>query len=226
MDGEVIRLRGLIKTPANILVAAPSQSGKSSLVKEIILNRDELFDCKTMHILYCYKIDQELYSPLKNQTDISFHEGVPTREMLEKISNKKEHVIVVFDDLAHDLLSKENISFTETCFTVLGHHLNISYIMIAQNLFQKNLRHISINVHIFFVCNYIRDINQVFVLARQCFAHKASVFMDIYNDALKSSKNDTLPSYIMLSCHPHSGPIRLFTNILPFQRPIIAYVIN
>lgn len=225
MEGEVVKVRGFIKSPSSILLCSPSNSGKTSLFLELIKFRDWIFENKFEKVILCYTMYQDAYKELENDKQIIFFEGIPTYEHLQEWSLKSEnkHVLLVWDDLLHIMLSKKYRSFIEEVFEKYIHHLNYCSLVISQNCFYKNMRHISLNTQYFFLLNYVRDKNQVLHLGRQIFPQTKD-FLKIYDDAMKESGNQKhIPPYILLKAHAFDKTFRILTNILPYQAPPVYY---
>ena len=68
----------------------------------------------------------------KDVTDIIFHNGLPNTEDID--TWKSEHTLIILDDLMNEV-SKNAI--TQFFFTIGCHHLNISCILITQNLYNQ-----------------------------------------------------------------------------------------
>ena len=227
-EGDFFKSRGLIKTPSNNLIAAASSGGKTSLLIKMLLHSKDVFDQEIEHIFFCYKVFQNQYEVLKNKGNITFLQRLPNVGDLENWNAKyKGQKICVLDDLSQEFLSKENLDFAEGCYSVYGHHFNITFFLLTQNLFTKNMRHLSLNSHYIFTTKYNRDMNQILTLARQIFPTKSHIFLKVYEDAIKSSEAVDHRGYVMIDCHPatKSTDMRVYTNIIPTQYPIIGYVL-
>ena len=225
-DGAIWQSRGIYRNPGNALISGSTGCGKTSLLIKMLLNMDDVFDSRIDHILFCYKIKQEQYEPIQNNPKITFYNGLPTEKMLRELHQMYPgQKLCIFDDLTIELLAKENISFTEQMFTVFAHHLKFSLIMLVQNFFTKHLRHISLNVHYIILTKCARDGSQILTLAKQIFPGKTKAFLEVYDDAMKSSSILGNRPYIVIDCHPESTNMRVFTNIFKSEYPMIGYVI-
>ena len=125
-----------LTSPASFLVCGPSCSGKTYWVFRFIKNRNEIFTEKIERVLYFNDTYQKKFNDYLN--DNEFIQGIPTLEIL-KLADRS---LLVLDDLMHypqDLITK--------IFTLYAHHFNFSVIFTAQNLFNKNIRKISLNSH-------------------------------------------------------------------------------
>lgn len=71
----------MFRTPCNIIVGGPSGSGKSYFTKGCLDAARELFVPPPPVKHYCYGAWQPLFETMN---DVSFHEGLPTVEDLDK----------------------------------------------------------------------------------------------------------------------------------------------
>ena len=220
-------MNGFLTTPSNTLLVSPSYGGKTTLLVELLKNKDYIFDKDIHGIVICYSMDQEIYKEIKG--NVIMYNGIPKYENLLEWSKhfNSNHFCCVIDDLLNEMLSKEHLNETEALFTRYGHHLNISFITLSQNLFWKNLRLVSLNTHYFFLLHFVRDKSQLQVFGRQLFlGNGCQTFIDIYNDAIKSSKSEKIPPYLLVKVHPFDNQYMLMTRILPEQKPPILYIPN
>lgn len=131
-----------LSTPFAMLVAASSKSGKTHLVRDVLLNHVFMFEQPLTEILWIYhkgSRDDALFESLKNslRIPISFMDEFPKDDasfsdrMLFNNTDTSKLKCLVLDDVVHDALKSQN--FLEL-FTILSHHQNIAVIAILQNL--------------------------------------------------------------------------------------------
>ena len=189
-----------LTSPASFLVCGPSCCGKTHWVFRFIENRNEIFTEKIEKVLYFYDTYQKKFDYYLN--DIEFIQGIPTLEIL-KLADR---CLLVLDDLMHypqDLITK--------IFTVYAHHFNFSVIFTAQNLFNKNIREISLNSHFVVLFKNCRDATQIQHFLRQAFPHKNKVVYDAYKNAVATPRG-----YLMLDFRPDTDDSqRIRTNVFP-----------
>lgn len=228
MSEKIIEMRGFLSNPSNVMIVSPSLGGKTTLCVELLKHRKHIFSEEIHGIVICYAMEQEIYKEIKG--NVIMFKGIPKYENLVKWSKHfgSKHYCCIIDDLLNEMLSKENLKETEAIYTRYGHHLNITVITLSQNLFWKNLRLVSLNNHYFFLLKFVRDKNQLQVFGRQLFlGNGCQNFIDIYNDAMKSSKSsDKIPQYLLVKVHPFDNEYQFFTHILPEQGPPILYIMN
>ena len=79
-------------------------------------------------------------------TNIEFHDVLPTLEKVQSLNDSNFNVIVL-DDLMEHIIKSIN---TQNLFTKYCHHYNITAIFLTQNVFAQEpcSRTININTHI------------------------------------------------------------------------------
>jgi hypothetical protein len=145
--------------PFTCMIAGPTKSGKTSIIKKILNNlAGGLVRPCPECVVYCYSIWQPLYEDIRAswaasaptgpnlssyKPEIFFNEGLPSLDNFDA----SKRVLLILDDLMH-ACSKDN-GILEI-FTTNSHHKNISVIYVAQNIFcqGKNSRTISLNYYI------------------------------------------------------------------------------
>ena len=73
-------------------VAGPSQSGQSSLIRQIIQHRDVMIKPAVRQILWCYVMESSWMRHFNN--NVSFHEGLP-----DALEDLPPQTLLVLDDL-------------------------------------------------------------------------------------------------------------------------------
>jgi hypothetical protein len=127
-----------LSTPFTMLIAASSKSGKTDLVKDILINHYFMFDKPVSEIVWAFhpgSRDDILFNKLSSSltVPIKFVEGYPehlitTATLFQKSNETK---CLVLDDIVVTALKRP--SFIDL-FTVLSHHQNINVIAVLQNL--------------------------------------------------------------------------------------------
>lgn len=209
LEPEIINNLFIFKHPFTALVAGPSQSGKSYLIRRILENRNQLIDKPINKIVYCYSVKQEAFNEINN---VEFCEGLPDLTQFDPQNNN----LIILDDLMADCEKAKNI---QSLFTIHSHHKNISVFLITQNLFFKGpcARTISLNCRYIIIFNNPRCAEQVMCLSRQIFPFNSSFLVNAYNDAVESFQY----GYILIDNTP-TTPLkyRIQTCILPNETRI------
>ncbi|KAF8784263.1 hypothetical protein HNY73_009967 [Argiope bruennichi] len=186
-----------LRHPSTCCIVGPSQSGKSSLVRQMLHNN--VYDYQPQKIKWCY-----YYSPPsfinEASENVEFVNGLP--------ENYEDVDLLVIDDLM--LFLDEKVA---QLFTVISHHCRVSCILILQNLYFQNkyLRTISLNTHYMILFKNARDMNQINCLGRQLYPSKSKFFLEAY----KSATADPF-SYLLVDIHPlTSEKYRLRDSLFP-----------
>jgi hypothetical protein len=198
-----------IITPTSMAVLGPSQSGKTTFVSRLIKHSDKMFVPPPVKIYYCYSAWQPLFETLKDKAQ--FHEGVPSKSLMDEWSTDGDPILVVMDDLMEQIVSNREVLHY---VTVMSHHRNITLIMMFQNIYPpgKYARTISLNCHYLILFQNARDVLQVMNLGRQIVPGQASFYMDAYDKAMNMCKCN----YLVTDLHPQADKeLRIRTRIFP-----------
>jgi len=84
---------------------------------------------------------------------------------------------LIIDDLMDELGGRKEL---DALFTKQSHHRNISVFFVAQNLFHKGLRQVSLNSHYMFLFYNPRDVSTVQNLGRQLYPHNPNFLLHAY----------------------------------------------
>lgn len=162
------------KHPFTMMIAGPSSCGKTTFVKQMLLNKRKMFDVDFDRIIWCYSVSSSI--PDIPGID-EFHNGVP--ESFE--NDKNEKILYVLDDLMDSVANNEAIS---NLYTKHSHHLGISVCLITQNLYQKGsqFRTISLNSKYLVVFKSPRDKQQFMFLARQVYPQNSQELVRVFNE--------------------------------------------
>lgn len=167
-----------------MVIAGPSNSGKTFFVKMLLQNAGKLISKKIDNIVFIYSVWQPLYDDLLNMYDnnIKFIEGIPQTLDDDVLFPVNKTSLVVVDDF---MLQASNNKEIEKLFTVYVHHKNLNVIYILQNLFfqGKSSRTINLNTNYLVVFRNSRDAAQIGILAKQMYPNNSKFFMESYEDA-------------------------------------------
>ena len=206
------------ESPSTISLISASSGGKTTFVKRLLEHADGMFTQKVTKILYCYgSAWQNIFDEmLESVPNITFKEGLPTEEDLQKLTSERTHTCLVLDDLATQIASS---STAEHLWTIKSHHWNMSLLYLSHNLYQKSpsSRTISLNTKYFILFQNRRDTLSLMHFAKQVYANKTKFFMSAYHLA-------TAPrwGYIVVDLHAlSSDEFRLRTQIFPNEDTIV-----
>ena len=192
------------KHPFTCIVAGPSGSGKSYLVREILKNYRLLTDIEkiSIKVKWCYKRFQPI-----------FHKGIAPNvrvDYYEGLDLIPGYDIMVVDDLMTDL--GENKTFAEL-FTIDSRKDNFSLFFITHNLFYqgKYMRTISLNSKYIILMKNARGKAQLSVLCRDIFPGKSKYLIESYLDATSKPFG-----YLRIDCTAETpDKFRLSSDIIP-----------
>ena len=145
--------------------------------------------------------------------NITYPEGLP-----ENYGNAHgEPSPIILDDLLNHVYSKDVCDL----FTKGSHHINISVLLITQNLFHQgtNYRDISLIAKYLVLLKNFRDKNQFLYLACQAYPEDRQGLYDAYRDATRQPHG-----YLTLDfAQDTDDTLRFRTNIFPDEGPPILY---
>ena len=198
------------KHPFTCIIAGTTSSGKTYIARRLLENWNLLIDTnlKSFKVLWCYGQMQVIYNQPIANIEIIYHKGIPTEEIIDNIKPN----LIVLDDLMENVKTNNTVT---NLFTKKSHHMNISVIFIVQNLFNKEMRTISLNSHYILVMKGVRITQQVGILGRQIFPSKSKEIMRIFKDATNKPFG-----YLLFDLHPQSSEeFRLRTRIFREEVP-------
>jgi Adenovirus IVa2 protein len=205
--------------PFTGVCSGPTGSGKSQLIKEIVLNIDSMMDPPPSKILWYYAEYQPiLVSALRHRVD--FREGAPD---LEEFSVGNKPTLVIIDDL----MSEAGSDITKL-FTKGSHHRNLSIWFLMQNFFHqgKEIRTITLNAHYIILFKNPRDRQQIKVLARQMYGNESGVMEEAFELATEEPHGyllvdlkQEIPDHLRLRSKilPSDDQMEIFTSKKSFR---------
>jgi len=208
-----------IQLPKSFFFCGMSQSGKTWLTKEMLLNREHLFDPVPREIIFCYTIWQNSFDELQQtlKEDISFCQEVPSvNELSEKYAADDKYRILVLDDKLSSLRNSAAGRNILDIFTVAAHHCGLACFILSQSLYHSQIqREISLNCHYFLLFKNARSYQSIKIFGSQILPGKADYFMDAYAKATKRPHG-----YLWIDLSPDSKYM-LKTCILPHEDTIV-----
>jgi len=171
-----------------------------------------MFDKEITRILYCYGVWDEQTQRLEQTMNITFHEGVPTEDMIKELP---AYSFVILDDLISEIVHNK---FIESLFLRLSHHLKLGVLIVTQNLFYQGSvsKSISLNQHYLVLLKSPRDINQLSYLGSQLGASKA--LKEIYHEVMSKPY-----SHLVINLSPHTNVDYKFLSNVFSNNEVIAY---
>jgi len=182
--------------PTTILIAGPTQAGKSFFFKQLIEN--DLIQPPPNRVIYVYG-DSHPDLPIKSEYDhVEFVKGIKELLPLIPTIDPGDRNLVVIDD---QMLEAGNMEEVSNLFTKGSHHRNITVVYIVQNVFDKGKLHrtISLNSHYIVLFKNPRDQGQARSLAQQVFPNRVKFFMNSFENATQKQHG-----YLLLDLHPRT----------------------
>lgn len=202
----------VFKHPTTIIVAGPTQAGKTEFVIKLLKNN--LIVPTPNNIIWAYgqKNQKQMDKISAVAPNVDFSEGLPDLENI----NPEENNLLILDDLMDELQKNKNCS---NLFTRGSHHNNITVIAIVHNLFnqQKYTRTIALNTRYYVLFKSPRDTQQIQHFGRQIFPqHKTFI-----PAALKQATTKPY-GYLIIDLHSQTpDTLRVHTGIFPDEIPLI-----
>lgn len=193
-----------------LVIAGPSQSGKTSFVLNLLDNRSEIFKCNTNRVIWCYGIYQPKLNKLLESKGFILHSNIVD------VTDIQPYDIVVLDDLIHESKNSQDVT---AMFTRAAHHKPCFIIFIMQNLFPpgKEARTRSLNTHYYVILKNPRDKSQIEFLARQILPRRPRTLVEIFEAATEKPH-----SYLFLDLTQECPEEYRFRSNL-FDNPMIIY---
>ena len=192
----------LFSTPARIILAGSSNSGKSHLCDYLIRQYHHHFT----RIIICGVSSHPVEECPAIKPKLVLSPDLIDPSDYQTSSN--EPVLLIIDDLYIEALSSATVCqiFTR------GRHKNLSTILISQNIFPRGrfARDVSLNAS-HFILTRVRDVSSVETLGRQLFGgKKAKTFLEIYNKCMASRSY----AHLLIDLAPNTPEIiQLRTNL-------------
>jgi len=203
------------KHPFNCIVSAPTKSGKTELVKNIVINCNQMIEPIPVKIFWSYTEWQKTYdSVLSRMPSVNFFEGLPSIDELK--SDKSVPKLLILDDMMQELKGDSRLN---ELFTRGSHHWNLSIIHIVQNLFFDGIRTSRINAQYLILMKNPSDRLQIKNLGRQLFPGSKH-FEEAFTDATSKPYG-----YLLIDLTQTTPEnMRLRSNIFPEKDEMVVYI--
>jgi len=196
-----------LRFPSTLLVVAPSFSGKTRFILDLIEKRNSVYNCTVDNVYYVYAHYQEVFN--------EFQKRNPTVQFIDEIPINigacgKNNILVLDDMLLKYDCPKKSKELSEW-FVASSHHKNTSVICTWQHLFPKHLKIVSSNASYYVLFPMKRDKSTLDILNRQLFPEHPGIIRASLNEVEKVKY-----SYLLIDCTAESHfPFRLRNFVYP-----------
>jgi hypothetical protein len=178
--------------PFTMIICGATMSGKTELVRKIVVNSDKIIKPKPENIVISYSADQPVYR------DLEKHGAKLVQGLDFQVEEFLPHspTLLVIDDQMDDVMTNEKMN---DLFTKGVHHRNVSVILLQQNVFPQGKygRTIRLNAQYLILMRSPMFLSQVMSLGRQLFPGKPQFLLDAYRKATAKPY-----SFLVVNLHP------------------------
>ncbi len=193
-----------------VLITGSSQSGKTQLLRDILVNYQSMFQTTPSICIFLYTHWQDLYNDIKEKwgNKILFTQRVPNEEEIERVMSGHSHGVFVADDKGESI---EKVPFFRNLLSRLGHHCRMTSFCLLQdaNLSSRASSLLKKNFHVTIVMRSPSERSFVRAIGMQTGDYRC--VMEAYDDA----RNERY-GYLCIHLHPAANPeFKYRTNITP-----------
>ena len=208
----------VFKHPFNMIVAGPSQCGKTTFVQKLLENREAMIDPNVSEILWFYGSEGAIREVQEKIPEIKFFPGQPDLKQVENFDPSVNRLLVV-DDL---MLENNIVKTLSTLFTRTSHHCNMSVVFLIQNLYEKIFRTITTNAKYIIMFSHPRDVTQVRTLNSQVAGLGSRIVTNAARDIASKARGY---GYLMCDFSQNVDPCKRFrADIFPDDKENTFYV--
>lgn len=198
-----------LQHPFNAVVAGPTQCGKSTFVKNLLIHCEQVITPSIERVIWCYGEYQDSLKQLPSKVELLDNLDVSNL-------TPGPTTLIIIDDMMCEVGKSQTVT---QLFTRGTHHRNMSVILILQNMFYKDkeIRTISLNTHYFFIFKNPRDASQITNLAKQMAPGNSKYVQSAYHQATSGPHG-----YLMFDFKQQTPEyLRLRTGILPDEEAAV-----
>jgi ABC-type dipeptide/oligopeptide/nickel transport system ATPase component len=118
--------------PCTVMISGGTGSGKSTLIKSILKNVNEMFTESVSRIFYVYNEPLSFFSDFEKE--VEFINNIDNLDV-DDLSLDKRHKLLILDDQLEYFTNNKTGSEISRLFTVKSHHTNTSVMFLSQTLF-------------------------------------------------------------------------------------------
>jgi len=201
------------QTPSSICISGPSQSGKSQWILKLIQNKDKLFNCTFVDLIYC--VPENLHfsqNPIFDELKKIFPSaqiciGLPDVLKLNLTFDNTPKLLII-DDLMTEFLNSYHMV---KLLSIEVHHYNITTIFTLHNLFapSKFGRTLTRNINYKVLFSNRLDIKEIRNVSLQI-SNQPNFLKDSFDFLFKEFPST--PPYIVIDGHIRSKLKHLFVR--------------
>lgn len=174
-------INGALKHNFLMCISGPSDSGKSTFCKQLLINSERLFDQSISNVIIFTGSSDTTFHTLGDELPFNTQiiSGLPNN--LDEYISK--NTLYIFDDLQEECGNNKCLS---QFFTKHAHHQNISVILILQNLYAKGAERITMlrNCHYLVVFNNPLDQSILNTVARRIDPSNHKKIVNMFKEVL------------------------------------------
>lgn len=169
-----------LKTPFSLIVAGPSNCGKTTFVIDLLKNEERVIDNKFDYILWFYG-ETFPRNDFLQARNIKFHQGLP--ESFNNLIDPGKRGLAIFDDLMSECGNNKLIT---EFFTKRTHHENVSIIFISQNLFHEGRERRNFTKNATYLCIFNSPLDQTIAynMGRKLMPKNLKAFVNLFTHAV------------------------------------------
>jgi hypothetical protein len=125
------------KSPSCFIITGGSGSGKTVLIKNMLLQHKECFEkpFTELHFIYAqHTEDKTMFRELEEKLPITFHMGYPEEKINDGslfTSTREDHKCLIIDDIFTEPKQCRSLI---NLYSIMSHHMNITVIVTIQNM--------------------------------------------------------------------------------------------
>ena len=199
-----------LKNCSTMIIAGPTQAGKTTFVNNLITNAHWMFE-EVINKIYWMCNER----PMVNfNSNCIYIEGLP-----DDFSFVEKNSLVVIDDLMQEAKESSHVS---KLFTEGTHHKRLFVIFISQNFYLCGKEDVTRRRN----CQYVvlfknpADSRQIRSIGSQMFPESPRLLPEVYRDAVRGKAH----GYLFLDLRQKTPEfLRIRTNVLPHELPMVVY---
>lgn len=176
-----------IAVPTTIILAGPTQTGKSTIIRKLIKYQDRMFRKPFDRILYFYDTRTKDYDAMEDEIpNIKFIKGLQEDKIAAENFDSQQNNLVIIDDLGKTSLNSLEV---DKLFTQTMHHRNVTVILVLHKLVGQHSKYgveIVENAKCYIFTKHRPASGNVACLGRRIFPNYKDFVSDAYEQVCRS----------------------------------------